>query len=295
MLILITGVIVKFVSSIFYLCSGFLWKKIIDNNLNYYIIFYRSIFSIGSTVLAILFFEKFQISEHTIYDFKNGDLLDWLFTISLCFFSFFGLYYFTNALKIGRYAFVTPFVSTASIFSFLTALLFFEQEISLYNITAFILLSLGVLFHQKEHLKSFKLSKEILLSILCAFFWGVSFVLYLIPIKKFGVINFSLILEVCVFISSIGILVYKEKKIIPKLLSKKSLLISGIIGFCVTGGNITAHYALVNMPIIINIVVALIFEGIVLMLGIKLLKEQFQIKDWILIIVVTIATILVIF
>ena len=218
-----SAIILKIISSTFYLFSGIVWKKVIRRNINYRVIYYRSIFSIVSTILAILAFEKFNASEYSIHDFNNGTIFDWLFTISLCFFSFFGLYYYTNALKIGRYGFVTPFVSTASIFSFLTALLFFNEEVSIYNLSSFGLLTVGILYHQKDQLKDFKLNKEILLSIFCAFFWGVSFVLYLIPIKKFGVLNFSLILEVCVFLSAMGILIYKEKKLVPRLLSKRSM------------------------------------------------------------------------
>ena len=292
---ILSGIILKIISSLFYLFSGIIWKKIISKSTNYHVIFYRTIFSIVSTILAILAFEKFNIAEYSIQDFKNGTIFDWLFTVSLCFFSFLGLYYYTNALKIGRYGFVTPFVSTASIFSFLTALLFFNEEVSIYNLSSFGLLTVGILYHQKQQLKDFKLNKEILLSIFCAFFWGVSFVLYLIPIKKFGVLNFSLILEVCVFLSAMGILIYKEKKLVPRLLSKRSMKLSVIIGLLVTGGNITAHYALENMPIIINIVVALIFEAIMLVVGIKIFKEKFLIKDWVLIIIITLATSFVLF
>ena len=186
-------------------------------------------------------------------------------------------------------------MSTASIFSFFTALLFFNEEVSIYNLSSFGLLTVGVLYHQKDQLKDFKLNKEILLSLLCAFFWGVSFVLYLIPIKKFGVLNFSLILEVCVFFSAMGILIFKEKRIVPRLLSKRSMKLSVIIGVLVTGGNITAHYALDNMPIIINIVVALIFEAIMLLVGIKIFKEKFLSKDWVLTIIITLATSFVLF
>jgi uncharacterized membrane protein len=290
-----SAIILKIISSTFFLFSGIIWKNVIVRNINYRVIFYRSIFSIGSTLLAILAFSKLDITDYSIQDFNNGTIFDWLFTISICFFSFFGLYYYTNALKIGRYSFVTPFVSTASIFSFLTALLFFNEELSIYNISSFGLLTIGILYHQKDQLKDFKLNKEILLSLLCAFFWGVSFVLYLIPIKKFGVLNFSLILEVCVFLSSMGILIYKEKKLAPRLLSKRSMELSVVIGLLVTGGNITAHYALDNMPIIINIVVALIFEAIMLVVGIKIFKEKFLIKDWVLIIIITLATSFVLF
>ena len=290
-----SAIILKIISSTFFLFSGIIWKNAIVRNINYRVIFYRSIFSIGSTLLAILAFSKLDITDYSIQDFNNGTIFDWLFTISICFFSFFGLYYYTNALKIGRYSFVTPFVSTASIFSFLTALLFFNEEVSIYNLSSFGLLTVGILYHQKDQLKDFKLNKEILLSLLCAFFWGVSFVLYLIPIKKFGVLNFSLILEVCVFLSSMGILIYKEKKLAPRLLSKRSMELSVVIGLLVTGGNITAHYALDNMPIIINIVVALIFEAIMLVVGIKIFKEKFLIKDWVLIIIITLATSFVLF
>ena len=291
----LSGIILKIISSTFYLFSGIIWKRVIRKNINYHLIFYRSIFSIASTLLAILAFQKFNSVNYSIQDFKNGTILDWLFTILLCFFSFFGLYYYTNALKIGRFGFVTPFVSTASIFSFLTALLLFNEEVSIYNLSAFGLLTFGILYHQKQQLKDFKLNKEILLSLLCAFFWGVSFVLYLIPIKKFGVLNFSLILEVCVFFTSMGILIFKEKRIVPRLLSKRSMKFSVIIGVLVTGGNITAHYALENMPIIVNIVVALIFEAIMITVGFKIFKEQFQIKDWVLILIITLATTLVLF
>ena len=290
-----SAIILKIISSLFYLFSGIVWKKVIKRNINYRVIYYRSIFSIISTLLAILAFQKFNSVDYSIQDFKNGTILDWLFTILLCFFSFFGLYYYTNALKIGRYGFVTPFVSTASIFSFLTALLFFNEEASIYNLSSFGLLTFGILHHQKDQLKDFRLNKEILLSIFCAFFWGVSFVLYLIPIQKFGVLNFSLILEVCVFFSAMGILIFKEKRIVPRLLSKRSMRLSVIIGVLVTGGNITAHYALENMPIIINIVVALIFEAIMITVGFKIFKEQFQIKDWALILIITLATTLVLF
>ena len=236
-----SAIILKIISSTFYLFSGIIWKKVIRRNINYRVIYYRSIFSIASTLLAILAFSKLDITDYSIQDFKNGTIFDWLFTISLCFFSFFGLYYYTNALKIGRYSFVTPFVSTASIFSFLTALLFFNEEVSIFNMSSFGLLTIGILYHQKQQLKKFKLNKEIILSIFCAFFWGVSFVLYLVPIKKFGVLNFSLILEVCVFLSTLGILIFKEKKLAPRLLSERSLKLSVVIGILVTGGNITAY------------------------------------------------------
>ena len=86
----LSGIILKIISSTFYLFSGIIWKRVIRKNINYHLIFYRSIFSIASTLLSILAFQKFNSVNYSIQDFKNGTILDWLFTILLCFFSFFG-------------------------------------------------------------------------------------------------------------------------------------------------------------------------------------------------------------
>ena len=48
-----TGVLIKIVSSIFYLISGLLWKRIIPRGLNYHLIFYRTIFSILFSLVVI--------------------------------------------------------------------------------------------------------------------------------------------------------------------------------------------------------------------------------------------------
>ena len=66
------GIVLKIISSTFYLFSGIIWKKVIRRNINYRVIFYRSIFSIASTLLAILVFSKMEITDYSLQDFKNG-------------------------------------------------------------------------------------------------------------------------------------------------------------------------------------------------------------------------------
>ena len=95
-----------------------------------------------------------------------------------------------------------PLCLYSEYFFFLTALLFFNEKVSIYNLSAFGLLTFGILHHQKDQLKDFKLNKRNIMVYSLRLFLGVSFVLYLIPIQKFGVLNFSLILEVCVFFSA---------------------------------------------------------------------------------------------
>lgn len=292
---LLSGVLVKITSSIFYLFSGLIWKKIIPNNINYHIIFYRTIFSIIFSIITVIIISILPISNNSFSSFNEADIYFYFLTLCICFFSFYGLYYFTNALKNGRYTIVTPFVSCAAIFSFITSILIYDENISFYSTLAFLILIIGLVIHQLKNFKSLKFSKEIYMALLSSFFWGVSFVLYPIPIKKFGIFNFSIILEVCVFLSCIYLLIIKEKKIKPMAIKKNEIILCLLIGLCVAGGNISANFSLENMPIYLNIIISVIFEAVVLVFGIKLFREKLKNKDWFLICTITLCSILTFF
>ena len=292
---ILTGILVKVSSSVFYLFSGLIWKRIIPNKVNYHLIFFRTVFSILFSLLTIFTFNYFHISNISYSSFLEADLYFWLLTLCICFFSFYGLYFFTNALKNGRYSIVTPFVSTAAIFSFITSLIIYDENISLFSTVAFFTLTITLIAHQFKNFKTLRFSKEIFLTLLCSFFWGVSFVLYPIPIKKFGILNFSLILEICVLISCIYLIIFKERKILPSSINKQEIMFCSIIGLCVAGGNITANFSLQAIPIYLNIVISVIFEAAMLIIGIKLFKEQLKKKDWALILAITVCSILTFF
>ena len=294
-MLIITSVLVKIISSIFYLFSGLFWKKIVSRNINYHVIFYRTLFSILISILFILLFQYIVPETVNPTTYLEADLSIWLMTISICLFSFYGLYYFTNALKHGRYSIVTPFVSSAAIFSFITALFIYEEDITVASITAFLILIFGLLFHQAKNIKRYRFTKEILFAILSSFFWGVSFSLYPISIKEFGIINFSLILEICVLFSCIYILLIKEKKLFPEKIKIADLKVCFYIGVCVVGGNICANFSLDTMPIYLNILVSIIFEAIILIIGLRIFKERLLLKDWVLVTCVTICSILTFF
>ena len=290
-MLFLTGVFVKIISSIFYLFSGLLWKKIIPLHINYHVIYYRTFFSILFSIITILIFKFLDPNPNSTNAFLSVNLSTWILTIGICFFSFYGLYFFTNALKNGRYSIVTPFVSSAAIFSFTTSFIIYDEIISIYTILAFLILMIGLVIHQYENIVNFKLSKEIVLAIFSSFFWGVSFVLYPFSIKKFGIYNFSLILEICVFVSCIYLIIIKEKKIFPIIFSKNELAICFLIGLCVAGGNVSANYSLENMPIYMNIIISVLFEAAMIIIGINFFKERLKSKDWILIAAITICSV----
>ena len=287
-----TGVLIKIVSSIFYLISGLLWKRIIPRGLNYHLIFYRTIFSILFSLVVISAFSFMDDGGASLGRFFKASLNDWFFALAICFFSFYGLYYFTNALKHGRYTVVAPFISMAAVFSFVTAYFLYDEVVGLNAVLSFIFLFGALIFHQFTYLKTFRLSKEIYLCLLCSLFWGVSVVLYPISIEACGVYNFSLILEICVLLSCVYLTVLKENTLKLTLPNKADLNVCFWIGLCVAGGNVSANYSLENIPIYLNIIIAVLFEAVMILAGLYWFKEKLRIRDWVLVTGITAGTIL---
>ena len=122
---------------------------------------------------------------------------------------------------------VLPLSSLTSVFAVISAFLFFNQKPSIIQLSALLIILVSLGIHQFDKLRSFNIDKEIFFILLFAFFWGVSFTLYLIPINYFGPVNFSLILEFIVLISAWFILVKSEKRILPSKINKRTLI------FCV--------------------------------------------------------------
>ena len=102
------GILLKIISSVFYLVSGLFWKKIIPNHINYHVIYHRTLFSILFSIITIFTFTFIDPNSDALSNMVKVDLSSWVATIGICCFSFYGLYFFTNALKNGRYSIVTP-------------------------------------------------------------------------------------------------------------------------------------------------------------------------------------------
>lgn len=284
--------ILKVTSSFFFLCSGLLWKKILANKVNYELIWYRTIFSILFLLIPILISSK----THEYFSFHqliNLGLKEWLYSLLICFFSFFGLYYYTKALQEGRFIVVLPLSSLSSIFAVVSAFLFFSQIPSLTQLLACLLIILGISLHQFDQMKHFKFDKEILLILLFTFFWGVSYTLYLIPIDFLGPVNFTIVLESTVFIASWFLIFKKSKKFLPSKIDRKTLFFCILIGFFVAGGCLFSNISLSEISVAVNVAIALIFEGIVILFGLLHLGEHITFKDWILILCVTLSSILI--
>jgi len=282
------GFLERILSSLLFFISGLLWKKLLVDKLNYHVIFYRTIASMFFLLMLIIGYYYFGIGQYSISNILNATILDWIGTIALCFFSFWGLYFYTTAIQSGRYSFIVLLSGMTALFSFFTAIFIYNESLTLLKYASLICITSGLLFHQRDQLIKFKISKEILFVLICSVFWGISFVLYLIPIKKFGVLNFSFILEACVFLSVIFLLIIKDKKITPPKFDVKSLWLSILMGLLVAGGNVFSHLSITELPVSINIIIGLLFDIIVVTVGLYLFKERLQFKDWVLILLTAI-------
>ncbi len=279
-----TSVFLKLLSSLFFLASGILWKKIlVVERKNYHFIFFRviaTLFFLSTIAVVVNFFEIdfFKQLPPTTIGIK-----DWIICISICLFSFWGLYFYTNAMQIGRYSIAAPLVVISSAFSFITSLIVYDETVSISKYAALALIMIGLLVHQREKLQQFQLSKEVVLVLLFSIFWGISFVFYLVPIKKFGVLSFSFILEICVLISCIGLLIFKEKRLWPSKIDRHSSLFCLLMGFLVAGGTLLSNFTLTQFPVSLNILIGLLFELIAVAFGLYFFKEKLRAKDWVLI------------
>ena len=283
-----TSLLLKIISSVFFLFSGIVWKKLLSNgNRNYHYIFYRVIATLFFFLLLQCYFQYHKIENFNTVISANT-YKDWVVCISICFFSFWGLFFYTEALQKGRLSFIAPLNGISTLFTIITSVLIFNESLSTPKYIALLLVLIGLLLHQKDKLVNFNLSKEVLLTLLFNVIWGISFVLYLIPIKKFGVLNFSVILELCVFVSCVGLLVFKEKKIVPPKPKNKELLLCSLMGFLVAGGSLLSNFTLTQFPVSLNILISLLFELIVLAVGLYFFREKLNSKDWFLIALATI-------
>lgn len=280
---------IKIISSLFFLISGIVWKKLlVPGSINYHYIFYRVIIT-----LSVLLLIKFSLNLDEITSVITFN--DWVTCIIICLFSFWGLYFYTQALQNGRISFITPLNSISPIFSFITSLIIFNEVLSISKYASLIVIIVGLFLHQKNKWIDFKISKEVLFTLLFSIIWGISFILYLIPIKKFGVLNFSIILEICVLASCIGLLYVKEKRIIPLAQSNSHLLLCILMGFLIAGGSLLSNFTLTLLPVSLNVLIGLVFEILVLAIGLYFFREKLNTKDWVLIGFATIGSLLLLF
>ena len=225
----------------------------------------------------------------TINSLKRISPHEWLNAIIISMISFWGLFFFTKLFQQSRYAMTLCLAPITSSGSILVGIFIFNEKFNFVIVAAMILVISALLYHQRKALANFNFSKEILITLAAAFFWGISFPFMLIPIKHFGVLFFSIILECCVFLCSYSIFIFYNKKITPNIGNNKNLVHYLILGTLVAIASFLSNFSLTKISITKNIAIGLLIEVLTLIVGINFFKEKLKIDDWILILLLTIA------
>lgn len=254
-------ILFRIASLFFFFISDLLWIKPLKSGIsNYLLIFLRSVFTSILFLILWLFAKTTFIEESINYKLLKADLPTDLFfyikAITLCLFSFWGLYFFTSSIKINKFSFVAPLANLGFIFAILTSIFIYETTVKAEQIIAILIFIATILIVIKRaNLSEFKI--YILPIILTHFFWDTAVVFYPFIINKIGVIPFCLLMELCVLFSS-GSIVLINNKNNQTIISSKDLLLALSMAFVICSAVFLFSVSLVNLSVIIVITLGLL-------------------------------------
>ncbi|HAB89936.1 MAG TPA: hypothetical protein DCF84_05310 [Bacteroidetes bacterium] len=146
---------------------------------------------------------------------------------------------------------------------------------------------------EKRNIPLVSQSKELFLIIMFSLIWGISFPLCLFPIQHFGVMHFTLFLELCVLLCASIIMVFTLGKCWPMVSDRKVFLGCMLIGGLVAPASYLSNLTLAAMPVMFNVLIALLFEGAVIIIGRTRFNERLHWRDFFLIVMVLMGCLLV--
>ncbi|KHJ37214.1 membrane transporter of cations and cationic drugs [Pedobacter glucosidilyticus] len=236
-----------------------LWKKPVEKLPITLIIASKSFITTIIFLLAIIISSQFRLLNNygVTKSINELELIDILTGITLCSISYWGLYFFNKSLKHTQSGITITISGAGTVIGFLTAIFIYNEKLSLINVLSSILATFGLWCLEKFNPSFFKLklTKGMLFGLLSMFFWRVGG-LFPLVIDKVGVLQFSLILELTVFIISaiMYFISYKERYVKFNELKPSVYIILSIAlsNFCgILGNHLTLKFtSFVNYTIL---------------------------------------------
>lgn len=291
--------VIRILSLLFFFVSDLLWIQPIKNQVsNYRLIFYRSVLTSLLFIVIYIFIRFHWLDFGLKYQFVKSNIsvssIDLIATVSLCFFSFFGLYFFTSSLYFNKFSFATPLASSGFVFSIIVATFLNKSTINTSTLIAFFVFFIAIIFIVKQFtLSEFKLF--ILPILLTHFFWDTAVVFYPIVINKLGIIIFCLLMEVCVCFMSFLFCIKKDKATFFNYLSSEIRLYGFriiIMAICITVAMLLLSFSVVVLPIILIISLSLFMKLIRVLYGYCILKEKLNNRELLVLLLLTTAGII---
>ena len=96
----------------------------------------------------------------------------------------------------------------------------------------------------------------------------------------YGVMHFTLFLEICVLLCASVIMGFTVGRYLPAIPDKKVFWGCMLIGGLVAPASYLSNLTLASMPVMVNVLIALLFEGAVIIIGRTRFKERLQWRDY---------------
>ena len=160
---------------------------------------------INRTVFTVLFFSLplIIIKPQAAYEITYSTILQAVIISTV---SCLGLICYVYSLRFTQVSLAVPISSLNAFFGVLTAIIVLSEPFHFSLLIALLLIVLALRFLQDK--TTFTFSTGVWLNIGAAFFWGVTFALFRIPISTLGPWLFGFILEACVLLTTFLLFVF---------------------------------------------------------------------------------------
>jgi drug/metabolite transporter (DMT)-like permease len=294
------AVLFKLVSSLVMVVSNTLWKRPVQQEPFVNIIAIRAFFS--SLLFAALFWLVYHygvldLPINLIGNLKQP-LIFWISTIGLITLSYGGLFYFLKAIHSGKtITILAQLGGMAQIFSILTAVLFFKEELGLNRILSILFFILSILVYYRFAANKEEMqwrTKTIRYLILSCLIWGVSYTLLVKPMRVIGPLSIGLLTELVVFIIALTQVKFFSKQALKLNRPIKSYLYILGMACCIVVGMLLNNLSLTLLPVSMIVLIGLIIEVSYLFIGKLILKESLRKNEWWSFVLTTIALLLLV-
>lgn len=267
--------------------SNAYWRKLEKTDFSFQeAIFYRGF--IGVVLLSTLWIVLHITNTLPPLVYLDKSILSnyhWLQTLLVCIVCSLGLVCFVPSLK-HKIVAVAVSLSSINIFGILTAVVFFGEVFLFKHLISLAIAAIGVLLIA---LKSNSTTKNIafdirsiILPLLAAFFWGVGYTLFKIPLQWMGALTLGVIIEFVVWVVSTILLLIGGFKPFGRL---KQVLTQTphfyVAGLLLIGGSLFINIALTKLPIAELNILGMFTFPVSIVSAFLFYKEKPTIKEWI--------------
>ena len=196
----------------FGLSNCFWYKPLVDISSLRLIVLRSSLTSICFLLLVFLTeLNVINLPLNHVVIFHNLNYLDVLKSIGLCFINYWGLFFFLKSMQHTDARISISISSAGTLIWFLMGIYLYNEKPALSSYIYILIFTLGWWFIENLSKKAWQLkwSKGVTYALLCMLFWR-SGGLFAMVIPKIGVLYFSLILEVTVFVISSVLLFFTK-------------------------------------------------------------------------------------